>query len=71
MDMHISPPGAVAGIGRTAEWTCTSVRQCAVAGIGRSLDAVSGLGFVIPLDGRVLGIAMHVLFSPLTYVSTA
>jgi hypothetical protein len=37
--------------------------QRAAAGIGRSLDAVSGSWFVIPLDGRVLGIAMHVLVS--------
>jgi hypothetical protein len=37
--------------------------QRAAAGIGRSLDAVSGSWFVIPLDGRVLRIAMHVLVS--------
>jgi hypothetical protein len=46
-----------------AERTCTAIRQRAAAGIGQSLDAVSGSWFVIPLDGRVLGIAMHVLGS--------
>jgi hypothetical protein len=35
----------------------------AAAGIGRSLDAVSGSWFVTPLDGRVLAIAMHVFAS--------
>jgi hypothetical protein len=35
----------------------------AAAGIGRSLDAMSGSWFVIPIDGRVLGIAMQVLAS--------
>jgi hypothetical protein len=35
----------------------------AAARIGRSLDAVSGSWFVVALDGRVLGITMHVLAS--------
>jgi hypothetical protein len=46
-----------------AERTCTAVRQCAAAGIGRPLGAVSGPWFVMLLDGRVLGTAMHVLAS--------
>jgi hypothetical protein len=33
----------------------------AAAGIGRSIDAASGPWFVMLIDGRVLGIAMHVL----------
>ena len=32
----------------------------AAAGIGRSLDAVSGPRFVKLVDGRVLGVAIHV-----------
>jgi hypothetical protein len=50
----------IAPFGRK-ERTRTAIRQRAAAGIGGSLDAVSGSWFVILLDGRVLGIAMHVL----------
>jgi hypothetical protein len=38
----------------------------AAAGIGRSLGGVSGRWFVVLLDGRVLGTAMHVLASLLS-----
>jgi hypothetical protein len=54
------------GRSRPEHWgrkACTKIRQRAAAVIGRSLDAVSGSWFVILLDGRVLGIAMHVLAS--------
>jgi hypothetical protein len=50
-------------------WTERHAQQSAsaAAGIGRSLDAATGSWFVIPLDGRVSGIAMHVLGSSMTY----
>jgi hypothetical protein len=48
---------------RQGKPTCTAIHQLAAAVIGRSLDAVSVSWFVIPLDGRVLGIATHVLAS--------
>jgi hypothetical protein len=42
---------------------CTAFRQRAAAGIDRSLVGVPGSWFVTPLDGRVLGIEMHLLAS--------
>ena len=41
-------------------WTERTSASAAV-GIDRSLDAASGSWLVIPLDGRVLGIAMSLL----------
>ena len=66
--MHSSPSASggwdrsLAGcrVGKSRR-TWTAIRQRPAAEIGRSLDAVSGSRFVMLLDGRLLGIAMHVL----------
>ena len=47
--------------GQKGKDTHRNPRKCAAAGIGRSLDAVSGPWFVMLFNGGVLGVAMHVL----------
>ena len=44
-----------------ADRTRSAIRQRAAAGIGRSLDPVSGPWYTMLRDGWVLGIGMHVL----------